>query len=57
MHNPEYVLENKKREYFEVLTDHSKPRPDLVIMNEVVKICQIIDVTNPTDPRIKLKEM
>ena len=60
MHNSETVQENETHKIlwdFEIQTDHliSAKRPDLVLVNKK-KPCRIVNLTIPSDYRVKLKE-
>ena len=61
MHNPASVLENGTHILlwdFDIKTDHliSARRPELIIINKIMKICNSVDFDVPADYRIKVKE-
>ena len=61
MHNPAPVLENDSHKLlwdFNIQRDHLIParRPNLIIINQKMRICKIVDLAVPADHRINLKE-
>ena len=61
MHNPALVLENDLHKLlwdFNIQTDHLIParRPGLIIINQKMRICKIVDFAVSADHRINLKE-